>query len=65
MKSVFKWLISIVVFFIMLPISYFLSSLMLLWYQGMGFNGIFQIVIVVCLVFGISFFVAKTVFEKL
>ena len=65
MNKSLKWILSILVFLVMLPISYILSCLMLLWYQGNNFNGLFQLVIVICLVIGVSFTVAKSVYDKL
>lgn len=65
MKKTLKLTLSILTFFVMIPISYILAWFMLLWYQGNGFNGIFQLVIVICIVLCVSFTAAKSVYDKL
>jgi hypothetical protein len=65
MKKVLSILCAILTFFIMLPISYILTDFMLFWYQGNGFNGIFQFCLIIVLCIGISSSLAATVYKKI
>lgn len=65
MNKFVKWLLSSIVFIIVLPVAAIVAYMMLFWYQGMGFNGIFQLIIVICIVLAVSFEAAKIVFDKL
>jgi hypothetical protein len=65
MKKVLSILCAILTFFIMLPILYILTSLMLFWYQGNSFNGIFQFCLIIVLCIGIASSLAVTVYKKI
>lgn len=65
MKRVLSIICAILTFCVMLPISYILSNIMLVWYQGNGFNGIFQLCVIILLCVGISSSLAITVYKKI
>lgn len=65
MKRVLSIICAILTFCVMLPISYILSNIMLVWYQGNDFNGIFQLCVIILLCVGISSSLAITVYKKI
>ncbi|MBO6273314.1 hypothetical protein J6O48_11120 [bacterium] len=64
MKKYIVWLLTLLTFIIVLPLSYLASLLMLLWYQGVGFNGIFQHIVVGLMCIVISYECAKFIYKK-
>jgi ABC-type multidrug transport system permease subunit len=64
MKNVFIWLLTIITFILMLPISFFFLGLLIIIQQGQV-NSIFQFIILLILSFTCSILVAKNLHTKL
>lgn len=64
MKKVFIWLLTIITFILMLPISFFFLGLLIIIQQGQV-NSIFQFIILLILSFACSILVAKNLHTKL
>ena len=64
MKKGFIWLLTIITFILMLPISFFFLGLLIIIQQGQV-NSIFQFIILLVCSVGCSVLAAKCVFSKL